>query len=1010
MKQSVKALLWAPLITLLIGCGGGGGTSAPDTAADTADSTTTAGDSTTSDGNTTDTGNTTTTGSMVTITPELAVCNIGSAALTGGIYTDSDGTAPLIDAISKGAPEQSPGYLDYTQDDYRQILTGEQMGYLYGNLHVMAVTNYVPDFNDPNKGWPEIAHVMLRYVQSNARLSLLVSQDGVSGEGMNYHFLWLSGLEMIAAQLDGYQDPDDWTPPAGVKKITAPLTHDQIIPPSLRTRGMVTNAVKLTLPDGTDSGSHDTGLQYHDPSDPTLTSAWGAGGYHFGYSIEKMARPYLLSGYGQLGLGDGTLDERNLQTQSLIHFSPKTGANGHAHNDTLMFGLFGNGRNLLSFPGHQNQSHGPQNKNLVMVDEEWQNKYVSDIGGRVEVFAPMPRVQFARVDGSHIMQGGNANGTGGIWMDRYRRTLIQNTIDPAKAYTVDIFESNGGSQHDYLMRGSGVLVQNYPTTNLTTLSATMPIADSKEAVFTETQKASYGANDAFWVDITFGDDPNRGTRSHFPAQGEAGELYLNRMTEQWTDPGHEVPQYTIHRTGTAPLKSTFVAVHEVLDGTGSSFIQSVSRENIGTNAIGISVTLKNGRVDRYLVSFDGRKTMSYNGITADALMVAHSTSGAQSDMWMVQGTSMNDAARTLVASDAQLTGNIQSVWRTEDGAAANAFDTDMALDEGYELTGKTLLLEHYDGNGKLVFVNSYTIHGVVKTACGKTRIFVNTDPGVWIDSNGTQEIHYPRRTAATAKLRLVNSATTVPYIARVLPGNDRSERINAKAAHALDENGSIDIVSLPSDTSVDYVLNGTGTHSVTTNGKITLEDHAQVDFSADNPDGFVEADAMRERYYKPLPAIAGTGGDQGLIARYYSGITYNFDLDDPVGNSYDFAPIPSAVVHGLSFAQLSPLPTTGTGVGVIVSGYIDVPTTGLYRFYTRMDRMVQLKVDGKVLIEERGMRRAPQWEGEVYLEKGLHKIEVHQYANKLAHFSVLWEGPGIPYGEIPASILFQNIK
>lgn len=978
MKKRVQTVV-VTLMMLLNGCGGGSGSSGVTTNDDTTSSETN------------------------------STCTIDTS-LKGGIFTDSDGTAPRIDEIAKAAAVHHPGYQNYTQDDYRQILGSAQMGYLYGNLHTMAFENYLPDLEDPNKGWPEVAHILLRYIQANGRVGQLISHDGVSGEGMNYHFLWLAGLEKLAASLYGYKDPDNWIPPAGVKKITKPLTHADIMPPSKRWDNMVTNALKLTLPDGTDSGSHDTGLQYHDPSDPTAVSSWGAGGMHYGYSIEKAARSYLLSGYGQLGLGEGKLGDPNLQVQSILHFSPKSAANGHAHNDTLMLGLFGQGRNLLSFPGHQNQSHGSQNKNMVIVDQGWQNKAVSDIGGRLEIYATLPGIQVARVDASHIVHGGNYNGTGSTEVERYRRTYIQNTIDIEKAYLVDIFEVKGGSSHDYLIRGSGVLEQNYPQTDLSVVSSgTMSIPNSKEAVFSNTKKTSYDENQSFWIDMTFKDKPGFGTRSHFPAQKEAGELYLNEMTEQWTASGEFVPQYTLHRSGSAPLETTFVAIHEVLDGSGSSFIHSVKKEVLDADSIAIEVILNSGRIDTYLVSFNGKKRMNYGGVSADAVIAAGSTLGDKSDLWLTGGNSVDIGSRSLGSVTSEVTGKLLEVIREEDGAAYNAFETDMTLTEGYELSGQTLLLENYDATGELIYVNSYTIKSVENT-CDTTRIHVNVDPGVRVTASGIEETHYPRRSAVSARLRFVNSTTTVPHIVHVSKGKELSEPINPKIGHALDGNASVELTTLPLDTAVSYKLNGSNNEQQTTSGKITLRDHAAIVFGAKNPDGFVEAKAFEENYYLPLPALNGVPVDQGLKATYYSGITYNFDLNDTNGNSYDFNRIAPKIVEGLSFEQMSPLPTTGTGVGVIVSGYIDVPTTGLYRFHTRMDRMVQLKIDDKVLIEERGMRLAPQWTGEIYLEKGLHKIQVHQYANKLAHFSVMWDGPNIPYGEIPANILFQGIQ
>jgi len=123
-----------------------------------------------------------------------------------------------------------------------------------------------------------------------------------------------------------------------------------------------------------------------------------------------------------------------------------------------------------------------------------------------------------------------------------------------------------------------------------------------------------------------------------------------------------------------------------------------------------------------------------------------------------------------------------------------------------------------------------------------------------------------------------------------------------------------------------------------------------------------------------------------------NGLTYA-DIPGSGSDSY-----PGAVFTHNSYAR-----------GALIDGYIDIPATGLYTFYTRIDASVQLKIDDKVLVQQSGMRRMPQWSGEVYLEKGAHKIFVHYYVNRRPGFSVIWKGPGISYGGISQNTLYQDI-
>lgn len=920
----------------------------------------------------------------------------------GGVFTDSDGTAARID---DSITFEQPGGSSYSRDDLRAMLSAPiPMG---GNLHTFAFEHIMPAHQ--THGWPEAAHLLLRYIQANARVGGLTGSDGVTGEGMNYHFLWLAGLLRLARELDGYTDPAGWSPPPGVQRIDQPLTHETIMPPSKRWSSFVTNAVKLTLPDGTDSGSHDTGVEHHDGSKPDQTSSWGAGGRHYGFSIAETARSYILPAYGQAGLGEGRLGEPKHQVQSLLHFSPKVPSNGHAHNDTLMLGFFANGRNLLSFPAHQDQTHGPENKNMVMIDGTWQNKYVSDIGGRLEMYHDLPGIKVLRVDASHIIHGGNPNGTGSTSIDRYRRTLIQNTIDIEKPYLLDVFEVSGGGSHDYLLRGSEVLEQRYPTTNLPLRDGAMPIANTQKVKFSGTKVASFDQRDSFWVDLVFQDSPETGTRTHFPA-GLDGELYINKMDERWTaDHIPFVPQFTIHReaaTDGAGLDTTFIAVHEALDGSGESFIRSVSRSALGDDASAVTIILEDGRRDVYLISHDGVREMSSDGVQATAKIAAASGLQGRSDLWLFGGTHATDGARVLEAARGEQLGDLVQVNRREHGASSDSLDTTLELPEGYNLSGQAIILEGYDGD-ELVFSRGYEIERVERVCDGRTRVHIHDDPGVNLDAGRVSEMHHPWRSAARARLRFVTGVSTVPYIARALPGHVRSARLDAQVARALPEDGAVRIVRVPDDAHVEITLDDPTAGEQTRDG-LRLSRDARVVYSAINQGGFVQAPEEEERYYMPLAALTGPPGEPGLLAKRWSGYTYNFDLDDPV-NSYDFGRFGSEVVHGLSFSDV-PYDQVGAGSGVLITGSIDVPRTGLYRFYTRMDRAVQLSIDGRVLIDERGMRYAPQWVGEIYLERGLHELQVFHYSQVNAHFAVAWSGPGFEYGDIPGELLYHTPK
>ena len=833
-------------------------------------------------------------------------------------------------------------------------------------------------------------------------------------------------MARLTEALEGYVDPVTWIPPTGITKITKPLTHNEIMPPSQRLNNMVSAALMLTLPDGSDCGIHDTGLAVLDLNDEKSVSGWGAGGEHMSYGIERKSISYLLPAFGQLGLGDGTPNNPLEQTQSILHFSPKYSDfanNGHAHSDTLMMGLYGNGRNLLSFPGHQHYSHGPHNKNMVSIGTGWQNHHQSDLAGRLEIHAALPGLQIARVDASHIMQGGGPSGTGGTTMNRYRRTLLQNTVDITKSYMLDIFEVDGGEEHNYVIRGSGVLEQEYPSSSLARTNASLPYSGGKWDLFKDTKKVDYTSNQSFWIDFKFSDNQKLGSRTHIPSQGESGTLYTSDLQDEWTTTNYH-PHLMLYRKGTAPLKSTFVAVHEVMDGSGNSFISSVSQESLNSSkATSVVVTLKNGRKDTYLISFDGVQTMNHDGVSATATIAGSSSLNGKSDLWMVEGTTVTNASNSLNKSYDTQNALVSRVYRKENGDDYNAFETPMKLADGYELSGQTLLLEHFK-NSKLHFTNGHTIEYVESIANG-SRIHLRYDPGVVISGLGTQEIYYPGRKADSALLKFVPSETTIPRITHVEPGKEQWQRMTARVARAVKANDQVAVTTVPANTTFDYVKttdNGTISNG---SGKtsLSIEEDMSLSLKVDNIAGLATQAQITEKFYTLLPSLSGTLENQGLTMKKYSGGNVNFDLNNNAWNNsgtmnyYDLGRYASVSINGLTYADI---PGSGPNNeaasviniprGALIEGYIEIPTTGLYNFYTRLDSHAQLKIDDKVIIQQAGMRRMPLWDGEVYLEKGIHKIFVHYYVYKWTGFSVVWKGPGIPYVEIPSNILYKDIR
>lgn len=97
------------------------------------------------------------------------------------------------------------------------------------------------------------------------------------------------------------------------------------------------------------------------------------------------------------------------------------------------------------------------------------------------------------------------------------------------------------------------------------------------------------------------------------------------------------------------------------------------------------------------------------------------------------------------------------------------------------------------------------------------------------------------------------------------------------------------------------------------------------------------------------------------------------------------------------------------GFGLLFSGYVRVPSDGLYAFYTRSDDGSLLYLDDKLLVNNDGTHPAAESVGIVRLKAGLHPIRIAYFESGGSEaLGVGWEGPGLGKQEIPAEAYFHN--
>jgi alpha-L-fucosidase len=91
--------------------------------------------------------------------------------------------------------------------------------------------------------------------------------------------------------------------------------------------------------------------------------------------------------------------------------------------------------------------------------------------------------------------------------------------------------------------------------------------------------------------------------------------------------------------------------------------------------------------------------------------------------------------------------------------------------------------------------------------------------------------------------------------------------------------------------------------------------------------------------------------------------------------------------------------------GLVFTGFIEVPETGLYRFFVDSDDGSIMKLHGAVVVDNDGPHSATEKSGAIALEKGLHPVEILMFEDAGQDLlRVSWRGPGMDAkAVVPAS-------
>ena len=94
--------------------------------------------------------------------------------------------------------------------------------------------------------------------------------------------------------------------------------------------------------------------------------------------------------------------------------------------------------------------------------------------------------------------------------------------------------------------------------------------------------------------------------------------------------------------------------------------------------------------------------------------------------------------------------------------------------------------------------------------------------------------------------------------------------------------------------------------------------------------------------------------------------------------------------------------------GIEYTGFIRIPTDGVYAFYTDSDDGSSLSIDGSTVVNNDGLHGMKEVKGVVALAAGLHAIRVDFFQKSGGvDLKVSYEGPVTEKQQLPAAMLYH---
>lgn len=518
--------------------------------------------------------------------------------------------------------------------------------------------------------------------------------DGGYYEGLGYGSIQLMATVGFR-NMNGYSDPEDYTPPPGEKKyknFQYPTgEYEKFYQRALEIHEALRlpNGQKVMFNDG--SGSTSATFIKRDPLKRAI-------------SINRPGIEHII-------LADGEGED---MVQAHIGFGNAT---WHSHTDTLGLQLWGQGHYLLddiTYPKHRQRANYSSNRyhNTVVIDGRGQATNMGD--GDVVLYEPnLPGFQVVKVDAPRAHVG---------LADIYSRQLMLVTTDPKHPYVIDVFRIKGGKVKDYMllsatkhktkasyslplekMEGKAPLIdfsKRYEAFNHMSkgdgskdFTVTYEIQDPKP------YPKSIGNGKVGTKHYFVGDKNTTVFKTQIPSNNalfKGGYKELHEFPDQW-------PFTIVRHEGE---ETVFAVVHEPFKE--KPVIKSVKRMKSPNETLALQIDLPN-RTDKLLMSLsDEPVKAACAGMVLDGKVgfVAQAKDG-KADAYLIGGTSFTDKASktNLTQKIGEFSGKIVKSTRLWDGGAFDGFllEGDNLPPAGDELAGSWIQLEN---RGKMSVVPS----------------------------------------------------------------------------------------------------------------------------------------------------------------------------------------------------------------------------------------------------------------------------------------------------------------